>query len=261
MTIFRRGIKHSSHRSIMNYEQNSSPCPRLASCRWGSFFRNFCVSNGQGRRQALRNGSRPPAPASLLRATGFKAPVAWSLAKKKKKKARSYLSRFFLPATYAPFAFKPSALRNHAGGLAKGGRPHPPAPPLAPLPRARAFCPRSRSFCPCSRPCSHRASVCSRSNCRLQWLRQGQKSLRWGLNALRSGQPLASAPNACGRPPLASPHPRCGVGCLPPALPICVGFSAFLGFTCSKRGGGMVPVNQSIGKNLLIFFGLRSGVC
>jgi len=36
---------------------------------------------------------------------------------------------------------------------------------------------------------------------RLQWLRLGQKSLRWGLNALRSGQPRASASNACGRPP------------------------------------------------------------
>lgn len=69
-----------------------------------------------------------------------------------KKKARSFLARFFLPATYAPFAFKPSALRNHAGVLAKMGRPHLPALPLAPLPRARAFCPRSRSFCPAPAP-------------------------------------------------------------------------------------------------------------
>lgn len=95
----------------------------------------------------------------------------------------------------------------------------------------------------------------------LQWLRLGQKSLRWGLNALRSGQPRASASHACGRPPWAPSHPRCGVGCLPPALPHCVGFSAFLGSTCSKRGGGMVPVCQSIGKYLLIFIGFRSSVC
>ena len=96
---------------------------------------------------------------------------------------------------------------------------------------------------------------------RLQLLRLGPKSLRWGLNALRSGQPRASASNACGRPPWAPSRPRCGVGCLPPALPHCVGFSASLGSTCSKRGGGMVPVCQSIGKYLLIFIGFRSGVC
>lgn len=229
----------------------SFPMPPPRQPQVGVFFSEFLCVKWAGQAAGFKEWI-PPTRARII-ASRYGLQGSSRLVAGKKKGSVVPPSVFFCqPPTLLPPS-SPSRFAIMRAGWPKGGGHTSP--------RFRALlCPVLGHFAPALGPFAPLPPL--QASClSLQWLRLGQKSLRWGQNALRSWQPRAPASHACVRPPLASPHPRCGVGCLPPALPICVGFSASLGVTCGRRGGGMVPVNQTIGKNLLIFYGLRSSVC